>query len=372
MPSSILAALLLLAAPAALLSPSVGATVASAHDHMGMHSIFPPILRNYWENGLSYWSFGSETVVTDDIVRLTQARPKSKGYLWNRHGNHLQSWQMNVTLQLDRVSVDDASEAQMAGVAVWFQTDTPRRGDRTFFGAPNRFNGLAVTMDHRSVISVFLNDGYSEVTDVAKDRRGFCRATTRAVTITVSYIHSEKSLAVSYRPEDKFYDAASLVDRAERDQQANDAARRAHLHSLGAVCASLSNVSLVTHSYFGLTAANAPSSFARVEVQKMFVAPTAGAEDLHDAEEEKLGLRMFDHVLDREERRRSTGANDDENQFNFPPEGGKYLMQRGRRGDAAVGEGLNVAGGPGGVGKVGLARVAVKGLGNVANGDASN
>eukprot|EP00388_Colpodella_angusta_P028455 GDKK01012638.1.p1 GENE.GDKK01012638.1~~GDKK01012638.1.p1 ORF type:complete len:207 (-),score=32.74 GDKK01012638.1:120-740(-) len=101
-------------------------------------------------------------------------------------------------------------------------------------------------------------------------------------------------------------------------------ARRKFLNTIGDHCATLGDVELTTHSYFGVTASNSATKVAMSEIQSFFVRPLDRDDD--DVEEQ-VGLKMFDMVLDVSQRKAATGREDEplsealsQDPFNFPRE----------------------------------------------------
>jgi hypothetical protein len=251
-------------------------------DHLQMHSFYPPILADFWESGLNYWSFGQGTVVTDEYVRLTTSTDAmSRGYFWNRHPNHLESFRVNVTLRLTKRSHPWFSDTTQAGVAVWYVTTTPRHQPAPFYGGIAAFEGLGIVLDHSDHISILINDG-EQLSVVDAHRRGHCYisgASEHYVTLYLTYGKDSNMLRAFY----------------EVSQHHVQIGRGNLVH-----CADVSQVRLPPRGYFGITAANAPTAQAQHEVRSFLVKPMKGNDDAEETEEEEVGLHLFDLKKEKE------------------------------------------------------------------------
>ena len=250
-------------------------------EHVQMHSIAPPILAEYWENGLRYWSFGSNAVVTDNYVRITGPAPTSRGYFWNRHPNHLESFEANFTVRLLRRQQGWFADTTDGGLAFWYTAATPRHVPTNFYGSNAAFEGLGVIFDHSDHISVLVNDG-DAVANVANSRLGTCRISSageRDITIIVRYDNEAATLDLLY-----------LVSTHGKGESAG---QFMFSETAPVLCAHVPQVQLPTRNYFGVTATNTKTAQANHELVSFYVKPLHGG---HDAEDEEIeaGLHLFD------------------------------------------------------------------------------
>ncbi|PWV08359.1 putative legume-like lectin [Trypanosoma cruzi] len=134
-----------------LLLPLASVREVSGGDQIQVHSVFPPILQNYWENGMRFWSFGLSTVVTDKYIRLTGGSPNAKGYLWNKHANRMEAFELNVTLQIRGRQVTGRDDVRDSGMGIWYTTSAmpATNTDVGFFGFHKRFYGVGVILEIR-------------------------------------------------------------------------------------------------------------------------------------------------------------------------------------------------------------------------------
>lgn len=250
--------------------------VSAILDHIQMHSIFPPILADYWENGLHYWSFGSSSVVTDDYVRLTTKSPTAKGYFWNRHPNHLESFVANTTLRFWQRSAGWFADATDGGVGIWYTAATPRHMPTQFFGNVDVFDGLGIILDHSDSISVVVGDGERSVGSLKESRRAFCavkRLEMHKITISVSYRAESKELAVMYH---------TWMDPKSPGKEN--------------LCTVVHDVNLPLRNYFGVTGSNSEHAQAEHDLFSFFVKPLRSDDKTADDEEETAGLHLFDRA----------------------------------------------------------------------------
>lgn len=255
-----------------------------------MHSIFPPILADFWENGLHYWSFGSSSVVTDAYVRLTTHKTTAKGYFWNRHPNHLDGFVANTTVRLRQRESQWFADSTDGGLAIWYTSATPRHMPTPFFGNVDVFEGLGVVLDHSDTISVLLNDG-ERVASLSNSRRGHCQIKNlgdKQLTITVVYMASSKELRVLYHV------------WADAQTPGSDN-----------YCVAISDVVLPLRNYFGVTASNSEHAKAEHDIISFFVKPSRGDDNAYLEEEESTGLHLFDHAREQQLQKEWNGRADE-------------------------------------------------------------
>lgn len=271
-------------------------------EHVQMHSIFPPILADYWENGLHYWSFGSSSVVTDEYVRLTTNSPTAKGFFWNRHPNQLQSFVANTTLRLKSRGAGWFADATDGGFAVWYTASTPRHMPTQFFGNVDTFDGLGLILDHTDTLSILIGDGDRSVQTISRERRGFCnikQLVDNKVTISVKYNSESKELLVTY-----------------------NVWQSAHVHGADVLCSVVNDVALPLRNYFGVTASNSVHAQAEHDLFSFFVKPLHKS-DAEDAtrEEEAAGDHLFDREREQRLQKEWNGRADEPLSKERPPSG---------------------------------------------------
>lgn len=284
-------------------------TINALHDHVQMHSLYPPILAEYWETGLHYWSFGSHSVVTDDYVRLTTLHPSAHGYLWNRHPNHLESFEVNITLKMKNRADKWFQDRTSAGIVLWYTAAAIRHVAPTFYGAMDTFVGLGVVLDHSNHISIVHNNGDSvySLSAVTIASCSVPRVAENFLTIFLRYENSTERGSVYYMLGD-----TELPEPVGQDTPM-------------VFCATV-NVKLPLRSYFGVTATNTENSACVHEVRSIFVKPLRstsnnggdGNKDAADEEEDVVGLHLFDLTKDQQERREWDGKGDVNPKKNAP------------------------------------------------------
>ena len=262
------------------------APTALGVDHILMHSFYPPILKDYWDHGMRYWSFGSGTIVTDSSVALTTNKPFSHGYLWNRHPNHLESFEFNVTVHVSGTQGVWHGDTSHAGIGFWYTSDTPRHATPHFFGSVNQFVGLGVLLDHSEKVSIVLSDGLDPIFSFEKQRKASCDLSAHSghvITLQMRYDAQEKKLEVGFL-------VGTLTSAPSVAELHDPTAHRTN-------CAILYDVSLPPRFYFGVTAANDENSQAKHEVKSFFAKPLGGAADMEEERQEIHVLNDLKHDL---------------------------------------------------------------------------
>lgn len=251
---------------------------AHAVDHLQMHSLHEPMLAEYWENGLHYWAFGSGSVVTDKYVRLTTHAASASGYLWNRHPNHMDSFELSTVVRLRKKTATWFADTTHEGIALWYTVAAPRHTLTSFYGNTDTFEGLGVILDHSNTLSVLLNGG-EKIGSLRRSRQGHCEVNAvegKRIRLKVLYDFDEKKLTVFY---------ASWQD--ERKE-----------HPL-TMCVQLTDIVIPSRNYFGVTALNSDDSQAEHNVENIIVKPFL--DEQYDAEaDENNNLHLFDRAHERQ------------------------------------------------------------------------
>jgi len=253
--------------------------VAHGIEHVSMHSLFPPILADYWDTHLHFWSFGTSTVITDQLVRLTTRDPTARGYLWNRHANRLGAFEANFTFQMRKRSSAWFSDTSDSGIALWYTLVASRHTPLSFYGGNPSFDGLGVILDHSDTISVLVNTGEAVKTVHTSKRVGQCTVrglNEHLITILVRYDNETKTLTVSYvkfNEEHKPHETRYLALAREPCVTAT--------------------VSLPLMYFFGVTAVNSPTSTAEHDLHSFFVKSIHANDKTAEREDERVGLHLF-------------------------------------------------------------------------------
>nr|CCC93952.1 putative legume-like lectin [Trypanosoma congolense IL3000] len=251
-------------------------------DYIQVHSVFPPILKNFWNNGMRFWSFGLNTIVTDNYIRLTDDRPNTSGYLWNRHANQMEAFELNVTLLLQHGNRVGSLDAGVSGIGIWYTTsDRFNRNETRFFGFQPTFSGVGIVMTNVGEISLVVNDGNTSMTaNLLKEKRhGFCRVRlsgNKLLTLILQYTNS--SLRVLY--------ALHPVKEGTKDS---------FLRSSAPVvpCVTGPTLPLDKKCYFGVTATNLERSRVTHQVQSVVMTPLVDLERHTEEENMAAQPRLF-------------------------------------------------------------------------------
>ncbi|ORC85576.1 legume-like lectin [Trypanosoma theileri] len=243
------------------------------------------MLQNYWENGMRFWTFGLNTVVTDNYVRLTESAPNAKGYLWNRHSNHMEAFELNVTLQMRKRSSPMFSGTKEGGMGIWYTTaeNFSSSADTRLFGFARRFFGIGVLLSHSDEISLLASNGDIDfdVESIQQQRHGYCRVPALGelhLTITIRYNSNSMDVLYVYHPND--------------EPQPSDYVR-------AIFCASTPAPPLNGSYTFGVTAANSATAQATHEIHSVIMTPLSDKE--HHADEEKKAGQVHLFTMDEKE-----------------------------------------------------------------------
>jgi hypothetical protein len=178
-----------------VLAAAVGTTAVSAAGGaipIHQHSLEPPLLVNYEESGMPFWTLGGATVVTNDYVRLTPKSSAGHGYLWNRHPANMIQGQINFTIRASARTgfhlFGNGDACTTCGTAFWHVADASRHDRSNFFGIPNRFRGVGLVFPTTGNLYLVQSDGQNPVQSLQEVTLATCSFgiddTPRTISIT--------------------------------------------------------------------------------------------------------------------------------------------------------------------------------------------
>jgi len=126
----------------------VAALVATAQtiprgDLIHHHSLEPPFVHDWWEEGVPHWDIGGDAVATTEMIRLTPNRPSRFGWIWNTQKNDNPWWEVRMQFHVRSKRNPGAD-----GLAFWYASE-PYVGSTPgpLFGMPADFKGIGVIFD---------------------------------------------------------------------------------------------------------------------------------------------------------------------------------------------------------------------------------
>ena len=183
---------------------------ASAHGLIPIHqhSLEPPLLVNYEESGLPFWTFGGNAVVTNDFVLMTPKVGPGHSYLWNRHPVELSNWAVNFTIRAAERSrfhlFGSNSACTNCGVAFWHVAAAQRHGTSSFFGIPPQFRGIGIVFPTgTNTLYVVHSDGRQQVAHVEQVAIGQCPFALDDTARVVMVAFDNGRLSVTYAPAER-------------------------------------------------------------------------------------------------------------------------------------------------------------------------
>jgi hypothetical protein len=190
----------------AVAAVSVG--IAASFIPIHQHSLEPPLLENYEESGMPFWTFGGSTVVTNQFVRLTPKTSAGHGYLWNRHPANMLQGQINFTVRASARSgfhiFGAGDSCTTCGTAFWHIADASRHDRYSFFGIPNRFRGVGLVFPTTGNMYLVQSDGQAAVNSLREVTLAQCSFALDDTPRTVSVSFSAGAgFSVSYFPADR-------------------------------------------------------------------------------------------------------------------------------------------------------------------------
>ncbi|EKG04305.1 legume-like lectin, putative [Trypanosoma cruzi] len=263
-----------------LLLPLALVREVSGGDQIQVHSVFPPILQNYWENGMRFWSFGLSTVVTDKYIRLTGGSPNAKGYLWNKHANRMEAFELNVTLQIRGRQITGRDDLRDSGMGIWYTTSAmpATNTDLGFFGFHKRFYGVGVILGHSDEISLVSNDNTFELepSSLLSRRHGYCSVPSLGeLHITITILYKEGNISVLYVYHEGDEPRLEDYDRA-------------------VFCTTAPSTSFLGIHHFGVTAVNSATFQATHEIHSVIMTPLSDITHHKEEENKAFQFRLFE------------------------------------------------------------------------------
>lgn len=185
----------------------LASAMASADDVIPIHqhSLEPPLLVNYEESGMPFWTIGGKTVVTNDYVRLTPKSSAGRGYMWNRHPANMLQGQVNFTIRASattgfRIFGSSTEGCTTCGTAFWHVADASRHGSAQFFGIPNKFRGLGIVFPTSGRMHLVQSDGQSNVMSLQEVTMASCVFTVDNHPRTIVITFADGVFDVSHFP----------------------------------------------------------------------------------------------------------------------------------------------------------------------------
>lgn len=106
------------------------------------HSLVPPFLTDWWQEGIPHWEVGGDAVVTDAFVRLTPQHSSRSGWIWNTLPNEMSDWEIKMIFAVHGKRAPGAD-----GIGLWYVQDAFRTPEGPLFGNKNDFKGLGIILD---------------------------------------------------------------------------------------------------------------------------------------------------------------------------------------------------------------------------------
>jgi mannose-binding lectin 1 len=107
------------------------------------HSMEPPFVHDWWEEGVPHWDVGGDAVATNEMIRLTPQRASRFGWAWNSQRNDNPWWEVKMQFYIRSRQNPGAD-----GLAFWYAQE-PYKGREPgpLFGMPADFKGIGVLFD---------------------------------------------------------------------------------------------------------------------------------------------------------------------------------------------------------------------------------
>ena len=222
-----------------LLATAIGADTSKS-DIIHHHSIEPPFIHDWWQEGLPHWDIGGDAVVTEKFIRLAPAFASRWGWLWNSQPNDNPWWELRATF---RVGSKQGIGAD--GIAFWY-VEEPYKKDEPgpLLGMGRVFKGIGILFDSydndnrrdNPATSLITNihgetnqwDTDSDLLHQARARCVFDHRNTAPndpVEMIVTYVHNKLSIRL-----------------------------RSQMRNVDVSCADVDGIELPQNWYFGVTA----------------------------------------------------------------------------------------------------------------------
>lgn len=112
---------------------------------IGHHSLIPPFVGDWWQEGVPHWELGGDAVVTDKFVRLTPNQGGKFGYIWNTQPIDNPNWELKVA-----IIARNRRSPTADGFGVWLVANPPTEADDhagPLNGMHGDFRGIGVVLD---------------------------------------------------------------------------------------------------------------------------------------------------------------------------------------------------------------------------------
>jgi mannose-binding lectin 1 len=176
------------------------------------HSLEPPFIHDWWQDGVPHWDLGGDTVVTNDFIRLTPQRQSRFGWAWNQQPNDMPWWEFRSSF-----FVRSRRSPGADGLAYWYvaRPYKDREMSKVMGMTPN-FVGMGIVLDtydndnnrDNPSVSVILNlkgekSSWDTERDLINDARFRCvydfRNTERHDPVELIVTYYQRRLTVKLR-----------------------------------------------------------------------------------------------------------------------------------------------------------------------------
>lgn len=210
------------------------------HDILQHHSLLPPFVHDFWQEGLPHWDIGGDAIVTENFIRLTPSFSSRYGWLWNSQPNDNQWWEMRAKFRIFSKQGLGAD-----GMAIWY-AENPYKEEQVgpLMGMERTFKGIGILFD------TYDNDARRD----------------NPATSLITNLHGETT--TWDMESDLLHQSAFRCKFDHRNTAPNDPVEviltyqynkltlrlRSHLRALDVLCGEVDNIELPLHYHFGVTA----------------------------------------------------------------------------------------------------------------------
>lgn len=106
------------------------------------HSLHPPYIADWWQEGIPHWEMGGDAVATDSFVRLTPQKQSRYGWIWNQQPNENPNWELRMKFAVFGKRAPGAD-----GLALWYVAESYRQHGGNLFGNKPDFKGIGLLFD---------------------------------------------------------------------------------------------------------------------------------------------------------------------------------------------------------------------------------